>query len=132
MEFTLLKDQLRVWECRMLYKKYFRKGFRDLKYTKMYFAAIDDGKVIGCMGLNEPENGLIRFTHLIVHPDYRGNGIGPDILRRCIEYLKTKKGVKLIRNHKSTKILFSNIFTELGFVRNKSLQDNNFEFHVGE
>jgi len=99
---------------RGLYWIYFRSGFGEIKNSSGFITARDEDKIVGAMGFREFEPGMFIYKHLVVHPDYRRQGIGTSIIQQSVRLLK-EKGAWLIRNHKSNEMLPRSIFYELGF-----------------
>ena len=93
---------------------YFRKGYAGVKNADGFVTARDGEVITGSMGYLEIEAGLYQFLHLVVHPDYRRQGIGTRIIQEAVGLFK-KEGAWLIRNHKSSNLMPYDIFNEMGF-----------------
>ena len=59
------------------------------------FLAMDDDKVIGTAGLLKEREGEFELVKMSVDPDYRGQGIGKQLLERCLAEAKMRGGVKI-------------------------------------
>lgn len=59
--------------------------------TKHILALLDDDTLAGCARVFPTETGA-RFGRFVVHPDHRGSGIGPEIVRAGIEYTERFPG----------------------------------------
>lgn len=59
--------------------------------TKHILALLDDGTLAGCARVFPTDTGS-RFGRFVVHPDHRGSGIGPEIVRAGIEYTERFPG----------------------------------------
>lgn len=59
--------------------------------TKHILALLDDDTLAGCARVFPTETGS-RFGRFVVHPDHRGSGIGPEIVRAGIEYTERFPG----------------------------------------
>lgn len=108
-----------------------------------HITAKEDNKIIGCMGIiniltkfqerptieepfsHKPVPNYYAFFHLVVHPDYRNNGVAIGIIRMAAKFL-IELGAVMIRNHKRSNTISHETFTELGFVltdfRDESLE----------
>ena len=59
--------------------------------TKHILALLDDDTLAGCARVFPTETGS-RFGRFVVHPDHRGSGLGPQIVRAGIEYTERFAG----------------------------------------
>lgn len=59
--------------------------------TKHILALLDDDTLAGCARVFPTETGS-RFGRFVVHPDRRGSGLGPEIVRAGIEYTERFPG----------------------------------------
>ena len=59
--------------------------------TKHILALLDSDTLAGCARVFPTETGS-RFGRFVVHPDHRGSGIGPEIVRAGIEYTQRFPG----------------------------------------
>ena len=59
--------------------------------TKHILALLDSGTLAGCARVFPTETGS-RFGRFVVHPDHRGSGLGPEIVRAGIEYTERFPG----------------------------------------
>lgn len=59
--------------------------------TKHILALLDDDTLAGCARVFPTETGS-RFGRFVVHPDHRGSGLGPEIVRAGIEYTERFPG----------------------------------------
>jgi ribosomal-protein-alanine N-acetyltransferase len=63
-----------------------------------YFVIEDDGKIVGCAGLNTADNGTTAVLSWdIIHPNSQGKGIGSRLTQHRINLAKTMPGVEKIR-----------------------------------
>jgi ribosomal-protein-alanine N-acetyltransferase len=96
----------------------------DLAY---YIVSIEDGKVTGYAGmwvvLDEAQ-----LTNVALHPDYRGQGTGKEILAYMIELAKQLGVAKMTLEVRKTNQIAQRIYRNLGFVvtgtRKKYYPDN--------
>jgi ribosomal protein S18 acetylase RimI-like enzyme len=67
------------------------------KEMEDYFVLEENGKIVGCGGINYWENGTVaRISWDIVHPDQQGKGIGKKLTLFRIEEIKKKPTVQSI------------------------------------
>lgn len=67
------------------------------KEVEDYFVLEENGKIVGCGGINYWENGTVaRISWDIVHPDFQGKGIGKKLTLFRIEEIKKNPTVKSI------------------------------------
>lgn len=59
--------------------------------TKHILALLDDDTLAGCARVFPTETGS-RLGRFVVHPDHRGSGLGPQIVRAGIEYTERFPG----------------------------------------
>ena len=59
------------------------------------FLAMDDDKVIGTAGLLKGKEGEFELVKMAVDPQYRGWGIGKQLLEHCLAEAKMRGGVKI-------------------------------------
>ena len=59
------------------------------------FLAMDDDKVIGSAGLLKESESEFELVKMSVDPDYRGQGIGKQLLECCLAEAKMRGGVKI-------------------------------------
>ncbi|WP_288750800.1 GNAT family N-acetyltransferase [uncultured Corynebacterium sp.] len=59
--------------------------------TRHILALLDDDTLAGCARVFPTETGS-RFGRFVVHPDHRGSGLGPEIVRAGIEYTERFPG----------------------------------------
>ncbi len=78
---------------------------------RIFWVARDNGKVVGCVGLQFSWNDLAEIKSLAVSDEYHGKGIGAMLVLRCIEEAK-EYGVKQI----FALTYVSEFFKKLGFV----------------
>lgn len=64
---------------------------------ELYFVIQYDGKVIGCGGINFPDQNSATIIWDIFHPEYQGKGLGTRLLNYRIEQLKEIGDVKSIK-----------------------------------
>lgn len=60
-----------------------------------YIVALIDDKVVGCMGLSTPHQGLSEIKSVAVDADSQGLGIGAQLLEQC-EREALKRGYKTL------------------------------------
>ncbi len=76
-------------------------------------AAIKDGKIVGTTSTITYEKGFSFIAMVLVHPDYRRQGIGKMLLDKAIELLKDKRTIKLDATAEAKKL-----YIKSGFSRN--------------
>jgi len=88
----------------------------------LYSFFLDNGKIIGYFMLRGFDEGYeIPSFGMIVHPDYRGKGIGKMMLKKAIEICKKSKCKKIrLTIDKDNKIAKS-IYIKAGFKFNKNI-----------
>jgi len=55
-----------------------------------FFIAKDREKVIGCIGMKDLGNGICEMKRLYVKDEYKGQGIGGELIKTIIEEAKSK------------------------------------------
>ena len=66
------------------------------KGGKIFFAE-SAGNIIGTVALMPTKNKLVfELTKMAVKPDYRNKGIGKKLLKKCIDYSKSKNLISII------------------------------------
>lgn len=78
--------------------KYFRKEFKKLRRDAKYFVAEEDGKIVGFIeGKIEKKSRFYKsrkigaIYDLFVDEKYRNRGIGTELIKAFVYWLKTKK-----------------------------------------
>jgi N-acetylglutamate synthase-like GNAT family acetyltransferase len=61
------------------------KGDREDLVSGACMVAIVDTKVVGCVRVRKLEEGTLKLASLGVYPEYRGYGVGLEIVRRLLE-----------------------------------------------
>lgn len=57
-----------------------------------YFVVEESGRLIACGGINYfPEEDLARLSWDMVHPEFHGKGIGSQLVRHRIAFLKSQQ-----------------------------------------
>lgn len=102
-----------------LYKDYFPEQYNYIKIQAarkniFFVAAVKQNKTVGALGVLDKGDGFYQYSHLVVHKDYRQQGIAKGLIENSVELLKSI-GAKRIRNHKRTNVIKHNTFTDLGF-----------------
>ena len=64
---------------------------RDADPDTRHILAFDREALVGCARVFPTEDGS-RFGRFVVHPDFRGSGLGPQIVRTGIEYTERFPG----------------------------------------
>jgi len=64
---------------------------QDADPDTRHILAFDREALVGCARVFPTENGS-RFGRFVVHPNHRGSGLGPDIVRAGIEYTERFPG----------------------------------------
>ena len=102
------------------------KEFIGVDRLLYYINAKDNDKLVGAMGILKPLGEVnvgepryankthYSFFHLVVHADYRNQGVATGIIRMAIKFLIDRGAVK-IRNHKRENIIPHTVFKDLGF-----------------
>lgn len=80
----------------------------------LYFVLELNGIVVGCGGINFPEdNTTAKISWDVFHPDHQGKSLGSMLLNYRIEKLKEFKNIKLITVRTSQKTY--KFYEKLGF-----------------
>ena len=67
------------------------------KKRQDYFVIEKDDQVVGCGGLNYfPQNGIVRISWDMIHPDYQYQGLGTKLLEYRLDFIQTKYKVNTI------------------------------------
>lgn len=64
---------------------------QDANPETRHILAFDGETLVGCARVFPTESGS-RFGRFVVHPDFRGSGLGPQIVRTGIEYTERFNG----------------------------------------
>lgn len=75
-----------------------------------FFVAESQGKIIGCVAIEDYSNGLYELRSLAVQHDNNGKGIGSALINRIIEECKQRQGKSLFALTKQ-----KNFFIRLDF-----------------
>ena len=68
------------------------------KWLEYYFVLEDDGKILGCAGINTADNGTTAVLSWdIIHPDSQGKGVGSRLTQYRLDLAKTMPVVEMIR-----------------------------------
>jgi len=90
------------------------------RIKNMFFAIVDDGKLVGMAGSYcEKKKKLSHIANIVrvyVNPEYRGKGIGRQLLLAVIEDIKSKPEIKKIQlGVISTQNSAYNLYKSVGF-----------------
>ena len=75
------------------------KGYLTRSNREIYFVIENDGLDIGTIGVNDIKDGAGEVTRLLVDPEYQGKNCGFQALKQLDEYVKKKRGAKIIRKN---------------------------------
>lgn len=71
------------------------------KIKNMFFALDDDGQMIGMIGCyKEPSAKLQHIANIVsfyIKPEFRGKGLGKEMLKTAIDFAKTKLEVQKVQ-----------------------------------
>ncbi len=80
-----------------------------------YFIAKDRDQIVGTIAIIDKDEGLCQLRWLLVDPDYRGNGLGQNLVNQAMEYAsKHFNKIFLESTHTQTKAV--KLYKKLGFV----------------
>ena len=82
-------------------------SLRQKARQEIAFAAIDNGRLVGCIFL-KPEEALLYIGKLVVHPSTQGKGVGRSLLGQAeatahelgLSSLRLETRIELIENHR--------------------------------
>lgn len=79
-----------------------------------YFISVIDNKAVGFGGMWIIADEA-NVTNIAVHPDYRGKGLGKQILSSMIEYCKDNKVTDMTLEVRASNIVAQNLYSSFGF-----------------
>ncbi|MEZ0536594.1 ribosomal protein S18-alanine N-acetyltransferase [Caldicellulosiruptoraceae bacterium PP1] len=79
-----------------------------------YFVYEESGKVIGYVGMYHILNEG-HITNIAVNPDFRGKGIGKELLLHILKYAKENDIVALTLEVRKSNIVAQNLYKSFGF-----------------
>ena len=79
------------------------------------FLAIDGAKVIGTTGLAKEHEGVYELVKMAVDPQYRGRGIGKQLLDRCLEEARMYNAKKVFLFSNSQLLVALKLYEQYGF-----------------
>jgi ribosomal-protein-alanine N-acetyltransferase len=80
----------------------------------VYFSAAVEDKIIGYAGMWKViDEGQI--TNIAVHPHYRGNGVGSELLKSLIEAAKSKSITRMTLEVRKTNTAAQGLYLKYGF-----------------
>ena len=99
---------------------------RQKAQTEIAFAAIEDGRLIGCVFL-KPEETALYIGKLAVHPQSQGKGVGRKLLYQAettaralgLSVLRLETRIELVENHSR--------FAEWGFAKTAENRHQGFD-----
>jgi len=116
-------------DIKQLYWLYYRIVFGSIKDATGFITSRDGDKVIGAWPFREYKPGKFIFKSLIVHPDYRNQGIGKAIIQHSVELLK-ETGARFIKVRNRT--VPRRIFDDLEFQQVDVEKSSGGKFRVFE
>ncbi len=105
-------------------KKFTQRALSDIKNNKnmVFYTIVDNGEIVGMVGIDDNE-----MKYLAVHPEYRGQGIGTELMKTIFEnhsnivFNCNAKNVRALtfynkfdeisETHRTTRKIFGNEFT---------------------
>ena len=75
-----------------------------------WYVALIDEQIVGCVSLVFYNGKLCELRSLAVSPDYRGNGLGSDLIASILDHARERDMTRVITLTRSI-----NIFKQLGF-----------------
>lgn len=87
---------LDVYENEMGFVGYERPDIHAISETYMqpeqsnFWIAIDSGEVVGTVGLLTKSSDLAYIKRMVLKKEYRGQGLGHDLLRTAIDFARSK------------------------------------------
>ncbi len=121
-----------VQETKELIKEYLKWIDNDLSFQQVdeelagfpkkyeepdgsFFIAKDGKNVIGCIGLKKIQSGICEMKRLFVKDEYKGRGLGKELIKTLIEEAK-KKGYSKMRLDTLSKMKSAQrLYKEFGF-----------------
>ena len=89
---------------------------------ELYYVLLSDKKIVGCGGINFADNNTIgKISWDILHPQYQGKSLGPQVLKHRIEILKSISSIQKITVRTSQ--LAYKFYEKRGFVLNEIKRD---------
>lgn len=77
-------------------EKKFLENYLD-KEIEDYFVVEKENQIVGSGGINYfPEDRKARIAWDMIHPDFQGKGIGTELLKHRINYIKNQKAINTI------------------------------------
>lgn len=87
-----------------------------MKDEKNQFMVAKEGeKIIGVVRASIEDLDLVELRWLAVEDNYRGKGVGTDLVKYALEFLKKKKMRKVVARTKSSDAVAASLFLNLGF-----------------
>lgn len=99
----------------------------DLEYylsdhSENYFVVLIQNKLVAAGGINTTDTpNKMRISWDLVHPDYRGKGLGSDLTYYRIEVINSSEEKKLIEVRTSQKVY--RFYEKQGFVLKETVKD---------
>jgi len=91
----------------------YKRTFSDILQGKVKYIAETHGKrVLAACGYEHLSYQLSEIKHLVVHPNWRGKGLGRFMVKRCIEIIQTPLLYATVKRVNNSSI---NVFKSLGF-----------------
>ncbi|MBA3046453.1 MAG: GNAT family N-acetyltransferase [Candidatus Thermoplasmatota archaeon] len=82
---------------------------------KTYFVIRDTGKIIGITRATV-EHGACLLDRMVVHPEYRGKGVGKTLTRAVIDYARQNKAAKVWLDTSPKLVEATALYENMGFV----------------
>lgn len=97
--------------CKTFYE--FLPGYNPAK--DRIFLAIANGQIVGSIAIAASSRHLVQLRWFLVHPDYRGQGLGKRLLNEAISFCKEKHYQKIYLLTTSMQQTAITLYTKTGF-----------------
>lgn len=92
-----------------------RKSTSDILHSKIDYVVETHGKwVLGAIGLDRQSYTFTEIKHLVVHPEWRGQGLAKHLLKRALSVVGTKMVYATVREDNKASL---KLFEGFGFRR---------------
>lgn len=115
-EWRELRDVARIQEAsfrRDLAYKWWMLLFFWLTPGVTFLITRDDKTVTGCI-ISDTHRGSIRIMNIAVHPDYRHQGVGTQLMKHVMDKRPNLSVVLMVQDHNASA---QALYSKLGFVR---------------
>lgn len=97
--------------CKTFYE--FLPGYNPAK--DRMFIAVANGQIVGSVAIAASSRHLVQLRWFLVHPDYRGQGLGKRLINEAINFCKEKNYQKIYLLTTSMQHTAISLYTKLGF-----------------